>query len=133
VVFVCLQVDLTADALFVDGRRISAAAASALCYFAVNKPAGYICSNVSKQPGKRAVDLLQPWLDSWQLKHKVGRNSPLPVHSLPVMYGGGRRVGKGKGKRQGRRAHEGEGGLRFRAQALFTLYLTASRLALGGD
>lgn len=64
------KVDLTADALFVDGRRISAAAASALCYFAVNKPAGYICSNVSKQPGKRAVDLLQPWLDSWQLKHK---------------------------------------------------------------
>eukprot|EP00879_Flechtneria_rotunda_P023709 GHRR01025100.1.p1 GENE.GHRR01025100.1~~GHRR01025100.1.p1 ORF type:complete len:198 (+),score=68.35 GHRR01025100.1:1583-2176(+) len=37
----------------------------------MNKPAGYICSNVSdKAPGKRAVDLLQPWLSQWEQKHK---------------------------------------------------------------
>jgi 16S rRNA U516 pseudouridylate synthase RsuA-like enzyme len=43
-----------------------------LHYFALNKPPGYICSNVSHNaPGKRAADLLQPWLDDWQRQHKV--------------------------------------------------------------
>jgi hypothetical protein len=43
-----------------------------LHYFALNKPPGYICSNVShNSPGKRAADLLQPWLDDWQQQHKV--------------------------------------------------------------
>jgi 16S rRNA U516 pseudouridylate synthase RsuA-like enzyme len=64
-------VDLAVDKLVVEGRKVTTAAASTLCHFAVNKPVGYICSNVSKQPGKRAVDLLQPWLDQWQQKHKV--------------------------------------------------------------
>lgn len=66
-----MQVDLSVDKLVVDGRKVTTAAASTLCHFAVNKPVGYICSNVSKQPGMRAVDLLQPWLDKWQQKHKV--------------------------------------------------------------
>jgi len=37
-------------------------------YFAVNKPKGYICSNsplIDKQ-GKRAIDLLEPWLEGWR-------------------------------------------------------------------
>lgn len=63
--------DLSVDKLIFDGRRVTTAAASTLCHFAVHKPVGYICSNVSKQPGMRAVDLLQPWLDKWQQKHKV--------------------------------------------------------------
>jgi hypothetical protein len=66
-----MQVNTSADRLFVEGTRVSAAAASTSCYFAVHKPAGYICSNVSKEPGTRAVDLLQPWLDKWQDRHRV--------------------------------------------------------------
>lgn len=65
------QVNLSADKLAVNGRPLSTAAASTLCHFAVHKPVGYICSNVSRQPGMRAIDLLQPYLDSWQQKHKV--------------------------------------------------------------
>jgi 16S rRNA U516 pseudouridylate synthase RsuA-like enzyme len=64
-------VDLAVDKLVVEGRKVTTAAASTLCHFAVHKPVGYICSNVSKQPGMRAVDLLRPWLDQWQQKHKV--------------------------------------------------------------
>lgn len=70
-----VQVDATRDALEVQGRRLAAqpAAGGELHYFAVNKPPGYICSSVSdRAPGKRAVDLLQPWLDGWQQQHKVG-------------------------------------------------------------
>lgn len=66
-----MQVDLSVDRLVVDGQRLGTAAAQTLCHFAVHKPVGYICSNVSKQPGRRAIDLLQPWLDSWQQRHKV--------------------------------------------------------------
>ncbi|KAI8473740.1 MAG: pseudouridine synthase [Monoraphidium minutum] len=44
-------------------------AGTGLYYFAVNKPVGYICSNVSSRPGRRAVDLLDSWLTRWRRKH----------------------------------------------------------------
>lgn len=40
-----------------------------LVYFAVNKPRGFVCSNLdAKGNGKRCVDILQPWLDGWMRK-----------------------------------------------------------------
>lgn len=58
----------------VRGQRVSVSsteAPSRLVYFAVNKPRGYVCSNVDlKGNGKRCVDILQPWLDGWERKSK---------------------------------------------------------------
>ncbi|WIA40579.1 hypothetical protein OEZ86_013920 [Tetradesmus obliquus] len=68
------RVDAAADVLEVAGTgrlQLAAPGGPELHYFALNKPPGYICSNVSHNaPGKRAADLLQPWLDSWQRQHK---------------------------------------------------------------
>ncbi len=75
------KVDSNKDILQVHGRPISKPAVVGYHYFAVNKPPGYICSNVSnKAPGKRAVDLLQPWLDTWQQEHKVKVGRQLCQH-----------------------------------------------------
>eukprot|EP00882_Tetradesmus_deserticola_P009011 GHRQ01009506.1.p1 GENE.GHRQ01009506.1~~GHRQ01009506.1.p1 ORF type:complete len:197 (+),score=35.10 GHRQ01009506.1:192-782(+) len=68
------RVDPAADVLEVTGKgrlQLTAPGGPELHYFALNKPPGYICSNVSHNaPGKRAADLLQPWLDSWRQQHK---------------------------------------------------------------
>lgn len=60
------------DAIAVKGHLLQQQEEKTCYYFAVNKPRGYICSNSSERaPDKRAVDLLQPWLDIWQKKHPV--------------------------------------------------------------
>eukprot|EP00878_Enallax_costatus_P024659 GHUV01026335.1.p1 GENE.GHUV01026335.1~~GHUV01026335.1.p1 ORF type:complete len:228 (+),score=50.01 GHUV01026335.1:206-889(+) len=70
------KVDPSKDVLAAHGRVIKQPTAVGYHYFVVNKPPGYICSNTSiKAPGKRAVDLLQPWLDDWQ-RHHPGQLPP---------------------------------------------------------
>lgn len=49
-----------------------------LIHFAVNKPKGYICSSVeaggaggrTQGAGKRAIDILEPWIAAWKVKNK---------------------------------------------------------------
>lgn len=48
----------------------AAAGQPLLHYFAVHKPIGFICSNVSTKPGKRVVDLLEGWAQQWLRKQK---------------------------------------------------------------
>jgi len=57
-------------------------AAGQLHYFVLNKPTGYILACLRKAPGKRAVDLLQPWLDQWQQEHKVSHNCLVSILQL---------------------------------------------------
>lgn len=47
---------------------------------------GYICSNTELpgKEGKRAVDLLQPWLDEWQ-KHHKGQKVCIPCSHATAM------------------------------------------------
>lgn len=61
-------VDPDKDKIEVNGKRI-AVNQQQLYYFAVNKPKGYICSNADTERGKRAVDLMQPWLEEWSKKN----------------------------------------------------------------
>lgn len=63
------------DRIEVKGQKVSVAsaadAAQRLVYFAVNKPKGFVCSNIdAKGSGKRCVDILQPWLDTWARNNK---------------------------------------------------------------
>ncbi|GFR51956.1 hypothetical protein Agub_g14478 [Astrephomene gubernaculifera] len=54
-----------------------------LCYFAVNKPKGYICSSADVGGrGKLAIELLQPWLAQWRREHK--NTSQLPPRLFTV-------------------------------------------------
>lgn len=66
-------VDATADRVAVDGKPLALAAAPKTHVFAVNKPKGYICSNVETgdkaEAGKRVVDLLAPWLEEWRRRN----------------------------------------------------------------
>jgi 16S rRNA U516 pseudouridylate synthase RsuA-like enzyme len=59
----------------VRGKPLVPSPTAECYYFAVHKPPGYICSNVCQKEGKRAVDLLKPWLEEWEVKKKakVGR------------------------------------------------------------
>jgi pseudouridine synthase len=65
-----MQVDLSSDKVIVNGKPISASAIPRRFYFALNKPKGYICSNVSgdgyQGEGRLVVDLFNEWLQ----KHK---------------------------------------------------------------
>lgn len=46
-------------------------------YFALNKPKGYICSSADVSGrGRRAVDLLEPWLEGWKRKSKDKKALP---------------------------------------------------------
>jgi hypothetical protein len=64
-----------------------------LHYFALNKPPGYICSNVSHNaPGKRAADLLQPWVEDWQRQHKVRAVQCADRHMCQLNLQAARRV-----------------------------------------
>jgi len=50
----------------------------------VNKPKGYICSSVETQEGrgKRAIDLLEPWLAEWIKRNE--KNVRVPNVSLSL-------------------------------------------------
>lgn len=52
-------------------------------YFAVHKPVGVICSDVSARPGGRVVDLLEGWLQRWRPPRAGGggggRGGPAPL------------------------------------------------------
>jgi 16S rRNA U516 pseudouridylate synthase RsuA-like enzyme len=67
-----VKVDPARDKITLDGQHIALAGTGGtprqLYYIALNKPKGYVCSNVSTKPGKRAVDLLQPWIEVWQAR-----------------------------------------------------------------
>lgn len=85
------RVDPSRDVLAVQNKTIKQPTAVGNHYFAVNKPPGYICSNTSaKSPGKRAVDLLTPWLDDWQKRHPVShsgsRRSRILACHLPYRW-----------------------------------------------
>ncbi len=70
-----IKVDAAKDVIEVDGKRIAVGDAKPLLYyFALNKPSGYVCSNVSSKPGKRAVDLLEPWLRDWKKRNEEEGN-----------------------------------------------------------
>ncbi|KAG2427628.1 hypothetical protein HXX76_012279 [Chlamydomonas incerta] len=48
-----------------------------LFYFAVNKPKGYICTNSDPDGrAKLAVDLLEPWLNTWKRNNKDKKRLP---------------------------------------------------------
>lgn len=51
---------------------MSVSEAPNLYYFMVNKPKGYICSNteMNEGQGKRAIDLLEPWLAEWTRRNE---------------------------------------------------------------
>ena len=61
-------VDPEKDVIVVNGKKLVVSAAPKNYYFMVNKPKGYICSNVEtlEGRGKRVVDLLAPWLSDWE-------------------------------------------------------------------
>lgn len=60
------QVDTEKDVISVQGKKVTVDRQKSY-YFMVNKPKGYICSSVETKEGKgkRAIDLLNPWLDDW--------------------------------------------------------------------
>ena len=59
-------IDTEKDTVTVSGKKIVADKQRPF-YFMVNKPKGYICSNVESVEGrgKRVIDLLNPWLEDW--------------------------------------------------------------------
>eukprot|EP00877_Chromochloris_zofingiensis_P003101 jgi/Chrzof1/12792/Cz07g07220.t1 len=59
------KVDASKDVILVNDEPLDIGPQKQY-YFAVFKPTGYICSNVSSKPGRRAVDLLEPWLKTWK-------------------------------------------------------------------
>lgn len=51
--------------------QVAVSKAPKLFYFMVNKPKGYICSSIETQEGrgKRAIDLIDPWLKEWSRRN----------------------------------------------------------------
>lgn len=73
------KIDVTKDVITVDGKKLAVSLEPDLFYFMVNKPKGYICSNVETQEGKgkRVIDILQPWIETYQ-KGQINKNALPP-------------------------------------------------------
>jgi pseudouridine synthase len=81
------------DALEVDGAAVVVAARPAdgkggaggprHHYFALHKPAGYLCSNQTEGE-KLVLDLFAPWLAKWKARWGAGEAKPLPPRLFTV-------------------------------------------------
>ncbi|GAX75936.1 hypothetical protein CEUSTIGMA_g3379.t1 [Chlamydomonas eustigma] len=73
------------DVIYVNGKKLVVSNQPKLYYIMVNKPKGYICSNVEtiEGRGKRVVDIMAPWLAEWERRNK-GPQKSLPPRLFTV-------------------------------------------------
>ena len=50
---------------------------------------GYICSNVDTEKGKRAIDLLHPWLEGWKRRNPNTVRACMKLRCPKSMIGDG--------------------------------------------